>query len=128
MSGLVLWVALAQAQAACTLPADIQSVDTTLTLVTIDGTTYEVVGAENRARFEGALEECGLDEAAQAFHSWRMHRTLTNVFLVGIVVQPLWIGSVVFAALAPGPRMRMVLALEDRGSTETVAAPSNSDT
>ncbi len=73
----------------------IKSVSTTMSTITVNGTTEDARGLDNRAKIMDAMQRCGRPEAAKAFGQWREWRRTTNIASATIVgFYPFGIGMV----------------------------------
>jgi len=99
----------------CPWADGIDSLAASMTTVYINGEAYYVKGYENRMAFKDYLRACDEAEAMLAFELWRRDRRGVNTTgIIGIVpaLQPLWIGTAVFAVMAGSHKLQMLYALE----------------
>jgi len=98
----------------CPWSEGIESASASMSTVYINHDAYYVKGYENRAVFMQHLQSCGEADAAAAFEMWqRDRRRVGTTAVVGIIpaLQPLWIGTGVFAVLAGQHKLQMLNAL-----------------
>lgn len=90
-----------------------RTVSSTMTTLSINGTTLDVRGPEARAAIGQGMQACGRPEAARAFEEWRLRRRTVNITAATLVgFWPFGIGMLA-AMQADDWRLRMERLLLD---------------
>ncbi len=85
--------------------ADDLAVSTTLSTVTVNGSTWDVRGDEAREQFRQILEACDSGRASRWFRHWRLRRRAVNGTAAGVLSAV----ATPFAAVAADDARRMML-------------------
>ena len=88
----------------------------TVKTLSINGETFDVRGLEQRTRLIDTMNQCGHEDAALAFDSWRLNRRVTNISAATVVgFYPFSVG-IVSAVRAGNRRDLMERLLRDPDS------------